>query len=257
MPEPIVRFEEVSFRYGYAEALRGVSFTLEPGEIVGLLGPNGAGKTTAIRIIAGILAPAAGRVSVCGFQLPEQAALAKQHLGYVPEAAALFDSLTGQEFLELCGRLHEIEEAQIQARMRSILETFGLYTDRVSRLDTYSKGMRQKLLIAAALLHNPELVLLDEPLSGLDVHASILVRDLLAALAAEGKAVLYSSHVLDVVEKVCSRVLVIHQGKLIAEGTPEELKSSARQSTLEGVFRTLTGSDGQDPGVARILAALR
>jgi ABC-2 type transport system ATP-binding protein len=257
LQEPIVRFEKVSFCYDRSEVLHDLTLAVYKGEIVGLLGPNGAGKTTTIKVIAGILAPGSGSVSVCGFPVPEQAISVKQRIGYVPEAAALFESLTGQEFLELSGRLHEVDEDTLQTRIRSILETFELLPDRVSRLDTYSKGMRQKILIAAALLHNPDLVLLDEPLSGLDVNASIMIKDLLAALASEGKAILYSSHVLDVVEKVCDRVLIIHQGKLIAEGTPEDLKCSTEQSTLEGVFRKLTRSESVNPGISRILEALR
>jgi ABC-2 type transport system ATP-binding protein len=257
LPGPIVNFDKVVFCYDRAEVLHGVSFTLNKGEIVGLLGPNGAGKTTTLKIIAGILSPAAGSVSVCGFPVPEQAVSVKQRIGYVPEAAALFESLTGQEFLELSGRLHDVDEDTLQARIRSILETFNLSSDRVSRLDTYSKGMRQKILIAAALLHNPDLILLDEPLSGLDVNASIMIKDLLAALASEGKAILYSSHVLDVVEKVCARVVIIHEGNLIADGTLENLKSSTQQSTLEDVFRRLTRSESVDPGISRIVAAMR
>jgi ABC-2 type transport system ATP-binding protein len=255
--DPIVRFENVRFSYDAYEVLHDITFAVQPGEIVGLLGPNGAGKSTTIKIIAGILAAGTGTISVCGLPLPERAVSVKERIGYVPEAAILFDSLTGPEFLELMGRLHDVDEQSLQDRMRSILETFGLYSDRVSRLDTYSKGMRQKILIAAALLHNPDLVLLDEPLSGLDVNASIMVKDLLAALAADGKAILYSSHVLDVVEKVCSRVLIIHQGRLIAQGAPEELKASTHQTTLEGVFRKVTGAEGTDPGVSRIISALR
>jgi ABC-2 type transport system ATP-binding protein len=255
--EPVVNFEKVAFSYDRSQVLHDLSLTLNKGEIVGLLGPNGAGKTTTIKIIAGILAPASGSVTVCGLPIPERAVDVKQRIGYVPEAAALFESLTGQEFLELSGRLHEVDEEVLQLRMRSVLESFELYSDRVSRLDTYSKGMRQKILLAAALLHNPELVLLDEPLSGLDVNAAIMIKDLLAALSADGKAILYSSHVLDVVEKVCDRVVIIHEGRLIAEGAPEELKSSVHQSTLEAVFRTLTKADAVEPGVSRIIAALR
>lgn len=257
MPKTIVNFEHVTFCYDHTEVLHDLSFTLRQGEIVGLLGPNGAGKTTTIKIIAGILSAAAGSVAVCGLPLPEQAVSVKQQIGYVPEAAALFESLTGQEFLELSGRLHDVQEDLLQARMRTMLETFDLMPDRVSRLDTYSKGMRQKILIAAALLHNPKLVLLDEPLSGLDVNASIMIKDLLAALASGGKTILYSSHVLEVVEKVCDRVLIIDEGKLIAEGTPEDLKSLTHESTLERVFRNLTGSASEAPGIARIVAALR
>jgi ABC-2 type transport system ATP-binding protein len=257
VPESIVEFDRVVFCYDRTEVLHEVSFTLNRGEIVGLLGPNGAGKSTTIKIIAGILAASGGTIRVAGLPLPERAIDVKQRIGYVPESAMLFESLSGQEFLELCGRLHDVDEDTLQTRIASILETFGLSSERVSRLDSYSKGMRQKILIAAALLHNPELILLDEPLSGLDVNAAIMIKDLIAALAADGKTILYSSHVLDVVEKVCDRVLIIHKGNLIADGTAESLKASTSQSTLEDVFRTLTDSASVEPGVARIIAALR
>ena len=257
MEEPVVEFDEVVFCYDRAEVLHGVSFALKKGEVVGLLGPNGAGKSTTIKIIAGILAATAGRVRVSGLPLPERAVDVKQRIGYVPEAAVLFESLTGQEFLELSGRLHDVPEDILQRRIAAILETFNLSSDRVSRLDTYSKGMRQKILIAAALLHYPDLILLDEPLSGLDVNSAIMIKDLIAALASQGKTILYSSHVLDVVEKVCDRVLIIHKGALIADSTSEGLKASTRQSTLEDVFRMLTHSESTDPGVSRIIEALQ
>src|SRR5689334_1602164 len=255
--EPIVEFDSVSLAYDGVEVLHEISFTLGRGEVVGLLGPNGAGKSTTIKIIAGILAPTNGGVMVAGLPLPERAIDVKQRIGYVPEAAALFESLTGQEFLELSGRLHDVPEEILQQRILRILETFNLSSDRSSRLDTYSKGMRQKILIGAALLHNPELILLDEPLSGLDVNAAIMIKDLIAALASQGKTILYSSHVLDVVEKICDRVLIIHQGRLIANDTPSVLRESTGQSTLEDVFRSLTHSAEVDPGVARIVDALR
>jgi len=257
LAEPIVEFDRVTFSYDRAEVLHEISFQLAKGEVVGLLGPNGAGKSTTIKIIAGILAPGAGRVSVAGFSVPEGAVDVKQRIGYVPEAAVLFESLTGQEFLELSGRLHDVAEETLQARIRDILETFDLMSDRSSRLDTYSKGMRQKILIGAALLHNPDLILLDEPLSGLDVNAPIMIKDLIAALANAGKTALYSSHVLDVVEKICDRAMIIHKGSLIAQGTPEELKASSGQSSLEDVFRNLTGSANVNPGISRIVAALQ
>ncbi len=252
-----MEFKKVAFSYEYTEVLHEISFTLGKGEIVGLLGPNGAGKSTTIKIIAGILAAGSGSVFVAGLSLPERTVDVKQRIGYVPEAAALFESLTGQEFLELMGRLHDVPEETLQTRIRDILATFELTGDREGRLDTYSKGMRQKILIGAALLHNPELILLDEPLSGLDVSAAIMIKDLLAALAADGKTILYSSHVLDVVEKICDRALIIHKGHLIAEGTVDALKSSTGQATLEDVFRSLTGSAGTNPGVSAIVASLR
>ena len=257
MNQPIVEFRHVDFTYDRTQVLHDISFQLHKGEVVGLLGPNGAGKSTTIKIIAGILAAGDGVVEVVGLPLPERAIDVKQRIGYVPEAAALFDSLTGQEFLELMGRLHDVPEDTLQTRIRDILATFELTSDRESRLDTYSKGMRQKILIGAALLHNPELILLDEPLSGLDVNAAIVIKDLIAALAADGKTILYSSHVLDVVEKICDRALIVHHGRLIAGGPVEELKASTGQTTLEDVFRKLTGAIDTSPGVSTIVASLR
>jgi ABC-2 type transport system ATP-binding protein len=257
LSDPIVEFTSVVFSYNHTEVLHDISFRLRCGEVVGLLGPNGAGKSTSIKIIAGILTPDSGSVRVTGLPLPERSVDIKQNIGYVPESAALFESLTGQEFLELMGRLHDVDEQTLQARIHDILETFGLSSDCVSRLDTFSKGMRQKILIAAALLHNPDLILLDEPLSGLDVNAAIMIKDLIAALASAGKTILYSSHVLDVVEKVCDRVLIIDKGRLVAEGSPELLRIQTGQTTLEDVFRSLTGSAGVASGVARIIRTLQ
>lgn len=254
--DPIVRFDNVVFSYDRTEVLHGISFALGCGEVIGLLGPNGAGKSTTIKLIAGLQTPDSGTISVAGFQLPQQAVEIKSHIGYVPESAHLFESLTGQEFLELIGRLHEVEEEVLQHRIHEMLETFELTSDRVSRLSAYSKGMKQKMLIAAALLHNPGLILMDEPLSGLDVNAAIIIKDLIAALAAQGKTILYSSHVLDVVEKVCHRVLIIDKGNLIADSTSEELRARTGQETLEDVFRALTGTMGVSPAVARIVKAL-
>jgi len=252
-----VQLDDVRFSYGHHAVLHGISFTLPRGEIVGLLGRNGAGKSTTLKLIAGIRSADSGTVEVCGLPLPERTLDVKQRIGYVPEAGALFESLTGQELLELNGRLHDVPEEILQPRIRAMLETFQLSDDRHSRLDTYSKGMRQKILIAAGLLHDPELILLDEPLTGLDVHAAILVKDVIAALAQAGKTILYSSHVLDVVEKICDRVLVIHDGRLIANGPVAELQARTGQPTLEAAFRVLTGSTSTDPGVDRLVRFLR
>lgn len=237
--------------------MHGVSFALRKGEVVGLLGPNGAGKSTTIKIIAGLLASSGGRVSVLGLPLPDRAVDVKQRIGYVPESAELFESLTGQEFLELMGRLHELDEGILQIRIRDLLETFNLSSDRHSPLSAYSKGMRQKILISSALLHNPALILMDEPLSGLDVNSAIMIKNLIAALAASGKTILYSSHVLDVVERVCDRVLIINNGALIASGTAAELMAETGEDSLEQAFQKLTGASSTDADVARIVRTLK
>ena len=257
MDDPVVAVDGLTFSYGMGQVLHGISFTLRRGEVVGLLGPNGAGKSTTIKVLTGVLPPGGGTVRVAGHALPEEAVEAKRRIGYVPEAAALFESLTGQEFLELMGRLQDVPEERLQFRIGRFLEPLGLSDDRLRPLDGYSKGMRQKVLLSAALLHNPDVVLLDEPLSGLDVNAGFMVRDLVAALAAEGKAILYSSHVLDVVERVCDRALIIHEGRLIADGTLDELKASTEQGSLEDVFRQLTQTGGTMSGVSGIIEGLR
>ena len=255
--DPVVTVEGLTFSYGGRQVLHGISFALERGEVVGLLGPNGAGKSTTIKVLTGILPPGGGSVRVAGCSMPTEAIEAKKRIGYVPEAAALFESLSGQEFLELMGRLQEVPEEVLQSRVGRFLKQFDLANDRLRRLDGYSKGMRQKVLLSAALLHNPDVVMLDEPLSGLDVNTGIMVRDLIAALAAEGKTILYSSHVLDVVERVCDRALVIHEGRLIADGSLESLKSATERGSLEDVFRQLTHTDETVSGVSEIIEGLR
>ena len=252
---PVVSVDGLTFSYGRGQVLHGISFSIRKGEVVGLLGPNGAGKSTTIKILTGILPPGGGSVRIAGHVMPTAAISAKKHVGYVPESAELFESLTGQEFLELMGRLQDVPEESLQIRIGRLLEQFHL--SGYSRLDEYSKGMRQKVLLSAALLHNPDIVMLDEPLSGLDVNAGLMVRDLIAALAADGKAILYSSHVLDIVERVCDRVLIIHEGRLIADGSLESLKASTQSGSLEDVFRQLTRVDETISGVSEITESLR
>ncbi len=252
--DSVVSVDGLTFSYGRSQVLHGISFSIRKGEVVGLLGPNGAGKSTTIKILTGILAPGGGSVRIAGHLMPTEAIYAKKRVGYVPESAELFDSLTGQEFLELMGRLQEVPEESLQIRIGRLLEQFDL--SGFSRSDEYSKGMRQKLLLSAALLHNPDIVMLDEPLSGLDVNAGLMVRDLVAALAADGKAILYSSHVLDIVERVCDRVLIIHEGRLIADGSLESLKASTHSGSLEDVFRLLTRTEDTVSSVSEIIEGL-
>ena len=256
MPPSIV-VENLRFGYGRAEVLHGLSFEIARGEVTGLLGPNGAGKSTTIKILTGILEPGSGRVVVEGFELPGQAVELKQRIGYVPEAAELYETLSAHEFLELCGRLHDIKDRTLLPRIQALLDAFDLGDHGHGQLSTFSKGMRQKVLISAALLHDPAVVFLDEPLTGLDVESAVLVKTLLASLAAQGRTILYSSHVLDVVERICTRVLIVDQGVLIADGSPDALKARTHETSLEAVFRDLTRAESAEPRVDRILAALR
>jgi ABC-2 type transport system ATP-binding protein len=253
---PAIHVEGLRFRYDGAEVLHGISFDILAGEVTGLLGPNGAGKSTTLKILTGILKAPEGIAEVEGYKLPQEAFEVKKRIGYVPESSELYESLSAVEFLELCGRLHEVEEGILQARLGVFMETFGLSRQKRNRLGSYSKGMRQKVLISAALLHDPSVLILDEPLTGLDVESVMLTKSLLTALAANGKSVLYSSHVLDVVERFCARVLIIDQGKLIADGSPEELKTRTNEANLEGVFRGLTHAVDAEPRIRNIIDIL-
>lgn len=253
---PSVRVENLRFSYGTGNVLHGLTFEIRPGEVTGILGPNGAGKSTLLRILAGILEAPDGSVVVNGLRLPREAFALKKVLGFVPEAAELYETLSASEFLEFCGRLHDLDETVLQNRIEALLTGFGLLDDRHRRLGAYSKGMRQKVLIAAAILHNPSLIILDEPLTGLDADSALVVKHLLTTMAERGRTVLYSSHVLDVVERVCARVLILARGAIIADGSPEELKTRTDERTLEDVFRQVTRADDVQPRVVAMLEGL-
>jgi len=220
-------------------AIQDVSFRVAPGEIVGFLGPNGAGKSTTVKIITGMLRPNDGRVLFEGRDIRKDMVAFRALLGYVPEEAYLYNYLSGLEYLQLVGRLRGLGEPLIEAKATGLLKLLHLESWQYSPISSYSKGMRQRVLIAAALLHNPKLLIFDEPLSGLDVVSARLFKDLLELLAAQGKAVLYISHALEVVEQVCSRVIVIAKGKILADAPPSELTQLMSLPNLESVFAQL------------------
>jgi len=220
-------------------AIEDVSFKVAPGEIVGFLGPNGAGKSTTVKIITGLLRPNDGRVLLEGREIRKNMVAFRAAFGYVPEEAHLYTYLSGMEYLQLVGRLRGLAESLIEAKATGLLKLLNLESSQFSPISSYSKGMRQRVLIAAALLHDPRLLIFDEPLSGLDVVSGRLFKDLLELLAAQGKAVLYISHVLEVVEQVCSRVIVIAKGRIVADAPPSQLTTLMHLPNLESVFAQL------------------
>lgn len=220
-------------------AIEDISFKVAPGEIVGFLGPNGAGKSTTVKIISGMLRPDDGRVLFEGKDIRKDMVAFRAAIGYVPEEAQLYSYLSGLEYLQLVGRLRGIGEALLEAKATRLLKLLLLESWQYSPISSYSKGMRQRVLIAAALMHDPKLLIFDEPLSGLDVVSSRLFKDLLELLAAEGKAILYISHVLEVVEQICNRVIVIAKGKILADAPPSELTKLMSLPNLERVFTQL------------------
>jgi ABC-2 type transport system ATP-binding protein len=220
-------------------AVKDVSFSVAPGEIVGLLGPNGAGKSTTVKMIIGMLRPNDGSVLFDGRDIRDDMIAFRRVIGYVPEEAHLYSYLSGLEYLQLVGRLRGMEEGPIETKATALLKLLSLESWRETPISSYSKGMRQRVLIAAALLHDPRLLIFDEPLSGLDVVSARLFKDLLELLASQGKAILYISHVLEVVEQVCNRVVVISGGKVLADAPPAELTRLMQLPNLESAFAQL------------------
>jgi ABC-2 type transport system ATP-binding protein len=234
-------------RYTGTLAVDHVSFQISPGEILGYVGPNGAGKSTTVKMILGLLDPSEGMVLFEGRSVREDLAGFQSRIGYVPEEPYLYPYLSGYEYLELTGRLRGMDAAAIETKSSEFLRLFGLWDDRHTPVSSYSKGMRQKILLSAALLGNPQLLLFDEPLSGLDVTSMLVVRELMQGLAAQGRIILYSSHVLEVVEKVCSRVLILNKGRVAAHDSIQHLRETTRQSSLQAIFSDLTRET--DPAV--------
>ncbi len=220
-------------------AVKDVSFEIRPGEILGYLGPNGAGKSTTVGILTGLVPPGAGSVFYNGVDVSRDLVEYRRHIGYVPEEPNLYPFLSGREYLELAGRLRELPERRMQRTIDGLLELLGLGGARDLAISAYSKGMRQKVLIAAALMHDPQVLIFDEPLSGLDVTAALVFRRLVTELGKAGKIVLYSSHVLEAVEKVCTRVLVLYRGRVVAHDTVGRLRDLMALDSLEQVFTEL------------------
>jgi ABC-2 type transport system ATP-binding protein len=235
----MLQLEHLYRSYRGIPAIEDVSFRVAPGEIVGFLGPNGAGKSTTVKIITGLLRPNEGRVLFEGRDIAKDLPAFRASFGYVPEEAHLYNYMSGLEYLQLVGRLRGLDEALIEAKATRLLRLLNLESWQHSPISSYSKGMRQRVLIAAALLHDPKLLIFDEPLSGLDVVSGRLFKDLLELLAAEGKAILYISHVLEVVEQVCNRVIVIAKGRVLADARPSDLTKLMSLPNLERVFAQL------------------
>jgi ABC-2 type transport system ATP-binding protein len=248
--------DNLSRTFGDKVALSDLSLRVEPGEILGFLGPNGAGKSTTVKILTGMIRPTAGRAEVAGFDVTAHPLEVKRRIGYVPESGAMYDNLSAAEYLELVACLHHIAPAVAATRIDELLELFDLSAVRNQRVTEYSKGMKQKVVLAAALIHRPDVLFLDEPLSGLDANAALIVKELLRRLAAQKKTILFCSHILEVVERVCTRIVIINGGRKVIEGTGDEISRATGTGTLEAAFSTLTGVRDATGVTAEFLAAL-
>jgi ABC-2 type transport system ATP-binding protein len=239
----MIRLQELTKNFGSQVAVDSLTLEIPAGQIVGFLGPNGAGKSTTLKMLTGMIEPTSGSASVCGFDIGRDPIEVKRRIGFVPESGAVFESLTGLEYLEMVGALYGIAQEAARERILQFIAFFDLSFETLSEklLGAYSKGMRRKVVITAALLHNPMVVFFDEPLDGLDANAAVGFKALIQKLAQEGKTIVYSSHILDVVERVCDRVIIINKGKLVVDGTPQALVASHSTGTLERLFTELTG----------------
>jgi ABC-2 type transport system ATP-binding protein len=254
---PMLELRNVTKRYRGIPAVENVSFQLTMGEVTGYLGPNGSGKSTTVKMITGMIEPSQGSVLFRGRSIHDDLVQYRAALGYVPEEAHIYTHLSALEYLQLVGRLRGMKEKLIALKANTMLRLFALESWRYSPISLYSKGMKQRVLIAAALMHDPQLLIFDEPLSGLDVVTARLFKDLLAALAADGKAVLYISHVLEVVEQVCSRVIVISQGHILANAAPSELTQLMQLPSLEKVFAQLVQQEDTKSVAGEFVEAMK
>jgi ABC-2 type transport system ATP-binding protein len=224
------------------KVLDNINLEIQAGEIIGYIGPNGAGKSTTIKILTGIIPDFDGEANVLGFDVKKDSLEVKKRIGYIPENASLYETLTPLEYLHFIGQLYEMSREHVDKKGRELLNIFELTNYADSRMTTFSKGMRQKVLLIAGMIHNPSLLFLDEPLSGLDANAVILVKEILIQLKRNGKTIFYSSHIMDVVEKISDRIIIINKGQMIANGTFEELKNQAQFRSLENIFTEMTGN---------------
>jgi ABC-2 type transport system ATP-binding protein len=238
----VIVLRDLTKTYGSIEAVKGVSLVIPRGQICGYLGPNGAGKSTTVKMATGMIAPTRGTAVIDGFDITTHPIEAKRRIGVVPETGALYENLTAREYLTLVARLYAVPRDQANEKIATFLRLFEIADAQDRVMSSYSKGMKQRVLISAALIHNPSVLFLDEPLSGLDANTALVLKELVRDLAVQGKTVFYCSHVLEVVEKVCHRVVILNRGSVIADGNVEELKDLTKQDSLEDVFSELTST---------------
>ncbi len=251
---PLIQIRNLGKFYGEKQVLKNINLDVYPGQVIGYIGPNGAGKSTTVKILTGLIPDFQGEVIVNGISMAQDPLAIKKLIGYVPENAEIYDVLTPMEYLDFIGKLYSMEENALHERAEKLLSAFGLGANKNDRMDTFSKGMKQKVLLIAGIINNPKIIVLDEPLSGLDANAVIMIKELIMRLSQEGKTIFYCSHMMDVVEKVSDRILLISKGEIIADGTFESLKQN-HSDTLEQIFSKLTGREDQSSETDAIINA--
>ncbi|MFC4261764.1 ABC transporter ATP-binding protein [Ferruginibacter yonginensis] len=246
----IIQLKHLRKSYDSNLVLKDINLDIEAGQIVGYIGPNGAGKSTTIKILCGIISEFEGSATVMDIDVRTNPLAVKQIIGYIPEQAALYEVLTPTEYLRFSGKLYNMNDQAIATKTTELLRLFDLHDKAHTRMTNFSKGMKQKVLLISGLIHNPSIIFLDEPLSGLDANAVILVKEILSQLKAAGKTIFYSSHIMDVVEKISDRIIIIDKGEVKADGSFNELQSNAHLGSLENIFTALTGNSNQQQNTA-------
>lgn len=239
--EAVVEIRNLSKSYGDKIVLNNISLDIHKGEIIGYIGPNGAGKSTTVKILLGMVEGYNGTIRILGQDISHEKIDYKYKIGYVPENGEIFDSLTGYEYLMFVGEIYGMGCEEIEKKSKTLTKLFNISEALHSRINSYSKGMKQKLLIIASMMHDPDILFLDEPLSGLDANSVMVFKEILAELSRKGKTIFYSSHIMEVVEKISNRIILINKGEIVADGTFEELKEKNAQGSLESIFNQLTG----------------
>lgn len=237
----VLELVDLRKNFGDKEVLKGINLKVSKGSIIGYIGPNGAGKSTTVKLILGLLKGYTGEIKVFGEEISKDNESYKKRIGYVPEVPEIYDSLTGKEYLTFVGQLYGIEYSRADEKAKKLMDILGILDSYGKRISSYSKGMKQKLILIASLIHNPEVLFLDEPLSGLDANSVMIIKEILAYLAKEGKTIFYSSHIMEIVEKISDRIILINNGEIVADGNFEELKNSYKESSLENIFNEVTG----------------
>ncbi|MBX7250358.1 MAG: ABC transporter ATP-binding protein [Candidatus Promineofilum sp.] len=252
MTQPVLEANHLTRTFGDFVAVDDVSFSLQPGEIVGFLGPNGAGKTTTIKMLTGLLGPSSGSARVAGYDIVAQPLEAKAHIGYVPDTPNLYGKLKAGEYLRFVGQLYKVPPAQVEERMRPMLDMFDLTEVAGNYLDTYSHGMQQKVAITGAFLHDPQIVFMDEPTVGLDPRSARLIKDLMIRNRDRGRTIFFSTHILEIAQTMCDRVIIINKGRIVADARVDELRAMRGEQTLEDIFLELTGGTDVDDMVKEL-----
>ncbi len=256
MNESIISISNLMKSYGTNQVLKGIDLEVSPGQIIGYIGPNGAGKSTTVRILCGIDSDYQGNIQVNSLDLRTQGTEVKKIIGYIPELAQMYEVLTPMEYLHLIGTMHGLTKEEIELKGSNMLSYFGLKPNLSNRMSTFSKGMRQKVLIVSGLIHDPKIIFMDEPLTGLDANSVILVKEIISQLAADGKTIFYCSHMMDVVEKISDRIVLIDKGVIIADGSYAEL-SEKHSGSLETIFASMTNQEDQQSNAKSIIDSIK